>query len=148
MSRNRSPKAQGQRPLRVGEEIRHALSGIFSRGEIRDPGLAGVSVTVSEVRVSPDLKNATAFVMPLGGRNAEQVLAALARCAPFIRTQVAKQVNLRYAIRIGFRVDDSFEQASRIDALLRRPDVAADLERPLADVDAESPAAEPAPEKP
>lgn len=127
MARARNPKTQGQRPLRVGEEIRHALAEILARGDIRDPDLAGIPITVSEVRVSPDLTNGTAFIMPLGGQNIGPVLAALERAAPYIRAQVAKMVKLRFATRIGFKLDTSFEQASRIDAVLRRPDVQADL---------------------
>lgn len=127
MGRQHTPRQQGQRPLRVGEELRHVLAEILSRGDIRDPDLAGASVTVTEVRVSPDLKNATAFVMPLAGRNADTIMAALERAAPYLRAQVARAVKLRYATRIGFRLDTSFDQAGRIDAILRRPDVAADL---------------------
>ncbi|HUN51290.1 MAG TPA: 30S ribosome-binding factor RbfA [Candidatus Sulfotelmatobacter sp.] len=130
MARDRiSPKQAGQRPLRVGEELRHALAEIFSRGDVRDPDLAGVSLTVTEVRVSPDLKNATAFVLPLAGRNAPGVLAALERCTPYLRGQLARMVRLRYAPRLGFRLDDSFDRAGRIDQLLRQPRVAADLDR-------------------
>jgi ribosome-binding factor A len=128
MARDRSnPKQAGQRPLRVGEELRHALAEILSRGDIRDPDLADASVTVTEVRVSPDLKNAIAFVLPLAGRNADAVLAALERCAPYLRGQLARTVRLRYAPRVGFRLDESFDRASRIDELLRQPKVAADL---------------------
>ena len=128
MTRERTgAKGAGQRPLRVGEELRHALAEILSRGDIRDPDLTDASVTVSEVRVSPDLKNATAFVLPLAGRNAGAVLAALERCAPYLRGQLARAVRLRHAPRIGFRLDESFDRASRIDELLRRPQVAADI---------------------
>ena len=129
MARDRiSPKQAGQRPLRVGEELRHALAEIFNRGDVRDPDLADVSLTITEVRVSPDLKNATAFVLPLAGRNAQGVLAALERCAPYLRGQLARMVRLRYAPRLGFRLDDSFDRAGRIDQLLRQPRVAADLD--------------------
>ncbi|HYM30656.1 MAG TPA: 30S ribosome-binding factor RbfA [Candidatus Cybelea sp.] len=129
MARDRSsPRPSGQRPLRVGEEIRHALAAVLGRGDIRDPDLANVSITVSEVRVSPDLKSATAFVLPLGGRNADAVLAALGRCAPYLRGQIARAVRLRYAPHLAFKLDDSFDRAGRIDALLREPRVAADVE--------------------
>lgn len=132
-----SPKQAGQRPLRVGEELRHALAEILGRGDIRDPDLADASVTVTEVRVSPDLKNATAFVLPLAGRNADAVLAALERCAPYLRGQLARLVKLRFAPRVSFRLDESFDRASRIEELLRQPKVAADLARdPDADDDA------------
>jgi ribosome-binding factor A len=115
------------RPLRVGEEIRHALAQLFQRGEARDPGLRDVSLTVTEVRVSPDLRNATAFVMPLGGEQVEAALEALARAAPWIRGEVAKRVKLRLAPRIEFKLDRSFDRVSRIEELLRRPGVKADL---------------------
>lgn len=130
--RQSGPKLTGQRPLRVGEEIRHTLSEILSRGDVRDPDLAGQSITVTEVRVSPDLKNATAFVMPLGGQNAAAILQALNRAASYLRGQVAHKINLRYATRIGFKLDESFDRASHIDAILRRADVAADLEADVA----------------
>ena len=116
-----------QRQLRVGEEIRHALSDIFMRGETGDPYLGSVSITVSEVRISPDLKNATAYVMPLGGTNRDVLIDALMKVAPYLRTLVSKKVLLRHAPRIGFRIDNSFDEASRIEELLRRPEVARDL---------------------
>lgn len=116
------------RPLRVGEEIRHALAAIFARGELRDPALANTSITVSEVRVSPDLTHATAFVTPLGGGDVAVVIAALHRAAPYLRGQVAKLVKLRRATEISFAPDTSFDYASRIDAVLRAPDVQRDLD--------------------
>lgn len=122
-----APAHPSQRPLRVGEELRHALARIFERGELRDPDLQGVTVTVTEVRVSPDLKNATAYVMPLGGTHAAEVLAALRRCAPFLRKALAREVPLRYAPALAFALDTSFEYASRIDALLHKPEVERDL---------------------
>jgi len=112
-------KAPSQRQLRVGEELRHAIAHIIEHGDLRDPDLVGVSVTVTEVRVSPDLKNATAFVMPLGGVNAGPIVKALQRARPFIRRQVAGMVNLRYAPDIKFEEDASFDEARRIDDLLR-----------------------------
>jgi len=124
----RSPRGSGQRPLRVGEELRHALADILARGDIRDPDVAAVPITVTEVRVSPDLRNATAFVLPLGGQHAEQVLAGLTRCAPYLRGQLAKAVRLKFAPALGFRLDTSFDRASHIEEVLRRPEVAADLE--------------------
>ncbi len=134
----RSPagKAPSQRQLRVGEEIRHALSAVFLRGEIRDPVLHDVSITVTEVRVSPDLKHATAFVMPLGGGGArrEEILAALTRVAPWIRGQIARAVQLRVSPMVGFRLDTSFDVADEIDAVFRRPEVAADLVAPPAKI--------------
>jgi ribosome-binding factor A len=118
----------GMRPLRVGEAIRHALSAIFARGELRDPDLAGVSITVSEVRVSPDLMKATAFVAPLGGGDVDTVVAALHRAAPYIRGQVVREVELRRAPELSFVPDTSFDYASRIDAALRQPTVRRDTD--------------------
>lgn len=138
MSRGRGSTKPGhtgpsQRQLRVGEEIRHALADILRRGDFRDPGLQDVNVTVTEVRVSPDLKNATAFVMPLGGGHPE-VIAALNHAAPFFRAQIAHAVRLQHAPRIGFQEDTSFAYADRIDRLLHDPAVARDITR---DLDAE-----------
>lgn len=127
-------RAPSQRQLRVGEEIRHVLAQVMQRGELRDPALAGVSVTISEVRVSPDLKNATCFVTPLGasaGRgdaSEEEVVRALRRAAAFLRGQVAREVRLKFTPALRFRIDDSFDEAARIDELLKRPEVARDLE--------------------
>jgi len=120
-------KTASQRQLRVGEELRHTLAQIFEHGTLRDPALSGVSVTVTEVRVSPDLRNATAFVMPLGGGNTEAVVAALRHAAPFLRREVARAVNLKFAPNLSFQPDGSFDEASHIDALLRDPQVARDL---------------------
>ena len=123
----------GQRALRVGEELRHALARLFERGDLKDPDLAGVALTVTEVRLSPDLKNATAFVMPLAGANAAQVMAGLKRSTPYIRRSVAQSVALRYAPAIVFSLDTAFEHAQRIDRLLHRPEVARDLAAPAGD---------------
>jgi len=119
--------APSQRPLRVGEELRHALARILERGELRDPTLAEATVTVTEVRVSPDLKNATAFVMPLGGAHAGEIVAALQRCAPFLRRALAREVKLRHAPGLAFALDTAFDHASQISALLHRPEVERDL---------------------
>ena len=120
-------KAPSQRQLRVGEELRHALAWILERGDIRDPGLGGVAVTVTEVRVSPDLRNATAFVIPLGGGGTEDVVAALNRAAPYLRRKIGKAVKLKYLPGINFIADESFDQAGRISDLLKDPSVARDL---------------------
>jgi ribosome-binding factor A len=116
-----------QRQLRVGEELRHALARILQRGELRDPALQGVAVTVTEVRVTPDLKNATAYVMPLAGREVEAVIEGLGRSAGYLRGQLAREVPLRFAPSLAFALDTSFDHASRINELLHRPEVERDL---------------------
>jgi ribosome-binding factor A len=116
-----------QRQLRVGEEMRHVLARIFERGELRDPALHGVALTITEVRVSPDLKRATAYVMPLGGGNTDKVMEGLKRGAPHLRQRVSQEVKLRVAPQITFALDESFDEATRIEALLRRDNVARDL---------------------
>jgi ribosome-binding factor A len=126
----RSPNMKrppGQRPLRVGEEIRHALARIFARGELRDPDLADVTLTVTEVQVAPDLKSATAFVMPLAGRREAEVIAALRRSGAYLRRAVAREVDLRHVPDIAFALDIAFGHASRIEAALNRPEVVRDL---------------------
>lgn len=122
-----SEKSASQRQLRVGEEIRHALARVFERGLLRDPALFGVSVTVTEVRVSPDLRNALAFVMPLGGGDSQAVAEALGRAAPFLKREVARSVHLKYVPNLTFEADPSFDYAGRIENLLHEPDVARDL---------------------
>lgn len=122
-----SSKAPSQRQLRVAEEIRHVLAGVFGRGEIRDPELADVVITVTEVRIGPDLKRATAFVTRLGRSDIAAKLPALRRAAPFLRVQVAKQLRLRVAPDLSFQADTSIDYAMHVDELLRAPDVARDL---------------------
>lgn len=117
-----------QRQLRVGELIRHELSAILSRGEVADPDLDGVIVSVGEVRCSPDLKVATALVMPLGGRDKDKVVAALTRSAKYLRGQVARRVNLKFAPDLRFRLDTRYEDDDRINAMLRSPDIKRDIE--------------------
>lgn len=117
---------QSPRSLRVGEEMRHALARIFEHG-LHDPALAGVTLTITEVRVSPDLKNATAFVVPLGGSHTAEIMAGLKRAEGYLRRELAQAVKLRYAPALHFTLDTSFEHATQIDALLRRPEVARDL---------------------
>jgi ribosome-binding factor A len=116
--------APSLRQQRVGEEIRHALSDLLRRDTLRDPAFVGISITVTEVSVSPDLKNASVFVMPLGGVDLGPVLQDLGRSAPFL----AKQVRLRHIPILRFRADESFDTASKIDALFRQPAVARDLQ--------------------
>jgi ribosome-binding factor A len=122
-----SSQTRGQRQLRVGEELRHALSHVLARGELRDPHLADISLTVTEVRVSPDLKSATAFVVPLGGGDLEPVIAALNHAAGFLRGQLGQEVELRYTPRLSFQPDLSFDEAARINAILHHPRVAQDV---------------------
>lgn len=117
-----------QRQLRVAEIIRHALAEILTRGQIADPDLDGVVITVPEVRISPDLKNATALVMPLGGRNTKKVMAGLERSRKWFRGQIARRVNLKYAPDISFRLDTRFDDDDAVTEMLHRPDVARDLD--------------------
>ena len=122
-----------QRQLRVAEEIRHVLAGVFGRGEIHDPDLAGERITVAEVRLSPDLKHATAFVSRLGRTDIEAKLPALRRAATFLRGQVAHALRLRYAPNLHFQADTSVDYAMFVDGLLRQPGVARDLGKPVVD---------------
>src|SRR5690348_16838971 len=119
-------RAASQRQLRVGEELRHALAQLLRPGELRDPALRDANITVSEVRVSPDLRNATAFVMPLAGANAAEIMAGLKRSAVFLKGRVARMVELRQAPNIVFALDNAFDNASHITALLARPEVERD----------------------
>ena len=116
-------KAPSKRQLRVGEALRHVLADLLLRGAFRDPDLQDVSITVTEVRTSPDLRNATAYVMPLGGASdperAAAIVTALNRAGAFIRSQVARAVELKFVPSFAFELDGTFDQADRIDALLR-----------------------------
>lgn len=116
-----------QRQLRAGELIRHALAEILQRGDSGDPVLDRASITVPEVRMSPDLRIATAYVMPLGGRDVEAILAALRRNARALRGAVARKVTLKFMPELRFARDETFDEADRIDALLRSPQVRRDL---------------------
>ena len=127
MRRNETPEGKSVRLLRVGEQVRHALSDILMRGDVHDETLAGHLVSVTEVRMSPDLRHATVFVKPLLGAAEEAVLKALRTNTAYFQSEVAKRVNTRYAAKIKFLVDESFDEGGHIDALLRRPDVARDL---------------------
>ena len=121
-------KAPSQRQLRVGELVRHALTEVLTRETLDDPVLEGQLISVSEVRMSPDLKLAKVYIMPLGGKNAETVVAALNRNKKFIRGQVSPSIDLKYAPEFRFFVDDTFDEAGRIDELLRSDRVARDLD--------------------
>jgi ribosome-binding factor A len=131
MSR-RDARAPSQRQLRVGEEVRHAIAWALERGEVRDPDVHNIAITVTEVRISPDLRNATAFIVPLGGgaeAELKKVLSGLNRAVPYLRKVIAKGVHLRNVPRLNFIADSSFDEASHIDRLLRNPTVARDLAR-------------------
>lgn len=122
-------RGSSHRLLRVGENLRHALSEIFTRGEIRDPSLDGVSITVTEVRCSPDLRNATIFVMPLGGVNERDVVEGLNRNSKYIRGQLSRMVSMKYLPTLKFTSDSSFGEADHIEQLLHSPHVAQDLDK-------------------
>lgn len=122
--------APTQRQLRVAEEIRHVLAGLFERRDFRDPDLAEAQITVTEVRIGPDLKNATVFVARLGRTDVDLLLPALQRATAFLRGQLAHQVRLRAVPDLTFQSDHALEYATKIDRLLRAPEVARDLEKP------------------
>ena len=127
MSRSRG-KAPSQRQLRVGEEIRHSLARILMEEDLHQPELADLTITVTEVRMSPDLKNATVFVTPLGGKSMAEAVAGLRKATPFLRHALAIHLNLRFTPRLSFQPDRSFDEAERVDALLRRERVRHDIE--------------------
>ena len=135
--RGRGEKAPSQRQLRVGEEIRHTLAMVLERGELRDPGLKGVSITITEVRATPDLRHAHVFVMPLGGGDREGALKALNRARPYLRRQISKVLTLRNSPDLHFALDETFDESDRISALLRDPHVAQDTITP-AEVESDS----------
>jgi ribosome-binding factor A len=129
--RQRDDQGKSVRTLRVGEQMRHALADVLSRGEVRDEVLERTIVSVTEVRVSPDLRHATVFVQPLGtrGPEADAVIVALKRNGRYLKGEVARRVNTKFAAELHFKLDETFDEASRIDALLRSPKVARDLVR-------------------
>jgi ribosome-binding factor A len=116
-----------QRQLRVAEEVRHVLSGIFERGDFRDPHLAEARITITEVRIGPDLKRATVFFSRLGRSDADALLPALLKASPYLRGQVAKALRLRAAPDLTFAPDHALDYAMKIDELLHRPEIARDL---------------------
>jgi ribosome-binding factor A len=124
----REPKGPTQRSLRAGEVVRHALAEILARGETHDPVIAAHLITVPEVRMSPDLRMATVYILPLGGQDAAVVLAALERNKRYLRGEIARRVNLKFAPDIRFRIDQRFDEAERIERLLRSPQVRRDLD--------------------
>ena len=133
----RGTKGPSQRQLRVGELLRHALADILRTADIRDPELIGVAVTVTEVRPSPDMRHAQAFVEPLGGENAKTVVDALNRHRAFLRGQLGHQIELKFTPELRFVEDHSFAEAQRIDSILRSEKVARDLKPHDADEDEE-----------
>ena len=124
MSKHKEPSV---RQLRVGEELRHALAEILGRGTLRDPKLSGRALTVTEVQASPDLKRATVFLTPLGGDKDPVILKALGRASSFLQKEIARRIRLQFTPRLSFLFDDRFDYASKIDELLRLPEVARDL---------------------
>ncbi|HHG89750.1 MAG TPA: 30S ribosome-binding factor RbfA [Devosia sp.] len=127
MTRKSKSSTPSQRMLRVGELVRHALSAFLVRGDIQDEVLAGITITVPEVRMTPDLKLASAYVMPLGGENADEIADALNRNKKFIRGSIAPSLSMKYVPSLRFFVDETFAEADRIEALLRSDRVAQDL---------------------
>ena len=125
------PQAAGpsQRALRVGELVRHTMAEMLTRGDVHDPVIETHLITVPEVRMSADLKLATIYVMPLGGRDEKAVVEALERNRRYLRGEIAKRVNLKFAPDIRFRIDERFDEAVRIDKLLQSPEVKRDLDR-------------------
>lgn len=130
MKHNETPETRSVRLLRVGEQVRHILSDILARGEVHDEVLAKHMVSVTEVRMSPDLRHATVFVKPLLGKDEEAVLKALRTNTAYFQREVAARVKMKYAAKIKFLADESFDEGSHIDQLLRNPKVARDLEAP------------------
>ena len=125
MARYKKPSV---RQLRVGEELRHALAEVLGRGELRDPNLRGRAITVTEVRASPDLKRAIAFVTPLGDESTDSgILMALGRASSYLQGEIGRRIRLKFTPRLSFEFDDRFEYASKIDNLLREPGVSRDL---------------------
>lgn len=129
MRRNETAEGRSVRLLRVGEQVRHILSELLQRGEVHDAVLQSHLVSITEVRMSPDLRLATVFVKPLLGKDEEAVLKALRQNIAFLQREVAHRVHMKYAARLKFVADESFDESSHIDRLLRSQKVAQDLER-------------------
>lgn len=126
-------KPPSQRQLRAGELVRHALMDILAREEFDDPDLHGKSITITEVRASPDLKHATAFAAPLGGEDMTETIKALNRAAGFLRGKLSREIDMRYTPILRFVADDSYDEARRIDELLSSERVRRDLDRKTGD---------------
>jgi len=129
MRQTESPEGRSVRLLRVGEQVRHALSDVLMRGDVHDETLASHLVSVTEVRMSPDLRHATVFVKPLLGQDEEVVIKALRINTAYLQSEVARRVNLKYASKLKFLADESFDEGTHIDKLLRDPKVAQDLDK-------------------
>ena len=129
MARNQStPEQQSVRVLKVGERVRHILSELLARGEAHDEVLSASNIAVTEVRMTPDLRNATAYVKPLLGKDEGEIVTALRQNTAFLQREVAKRLGLKFAPKLKFRADESFDEADRIEMLLRDPKVARDLD--------------------
>ena len=129
MRRVETPEGRSVRLLRVGEQVRHVLSELLARGEVRDEVLQSHLVSITEVRMSPDLRNATVFVKPLLGQDEGAVLKALRQNTAFLQREVARRVRTKYAARLKFVADESFDEGGHIDQLLRTPKIAQDLDQ-------------------
>jgi ribosome-binding factor A len=129
MRRTETPEGRSVRLLRVGEQVRHVLSELLQRGDVHDPVLQSHLVSITEVRMSPDLRHATVFVKPLLGQDEEAVLKAMRQNTAYLQREVARRVQLKYASKLKFLVDESFDESSHIDRILRSEKVAQDLER-------------------
>jgi ribosome-binding factor A len=127
--RPKNESGPSQRMLRMSELVRHALAEIFARGEVHDPVLETHTITIPEVVMTPDLRHATAYVMPLGGKDKSKIIEALNKHKKFMRGVVAKKIEAKFVPDLHFRLDERFDRAEKIDALLRRPEVARDLKR-------------------
>ena len=128
MRRQETAEGRSVRLLRVGEQVRHALSEVLTRGDVHDEVLASHSISITEVRMSPDLRHATVFVKPLLGTDEKEVLAALKKHVRYLKGEVARRVNTKYAADLKFLADESFDEGGRIDSILRSPKVAQDLD--------------------
>ena len=128
MKRNETPEGKSVRLLRVGEQVRHALSDILMRGDVHDDTLQSHMVSITEVRMSPDLRHATCFVKPLLGNDEAAVIKALRTNTAYLQSEVARRVNTKYAAKLKFLPDESFDEGSHIDTLLRKPEIARDLD--------------------
>jgi len=126
---DQGPGSGSQRQLRVGELVRHAVAEMLTRGDVHDPVLESHMITIPEVRMTADLRLATIYVMPLGGRDAGEVIEAFERNKKFLRAEIAHRINLKFAPDIRFRIDERFAEAERIDRLLHSPAVARDLKK-------------------